>query len=138
MSPGATRSARLAYSALLRVIAPAYVARLWWRGRAEPLYREAIGERFGRYAGDSSAGCTILHEHGRGIGLQHGGDHFSRGRSRLSRSRGVTMSSWVWSFIPDMTGKPRAKREKAGAAAGLLGNLSPDGLAATPPPRPAE
>lgn len=61
MSPGATRSARLAYSALLRVIAPAYVARLWWRGRAEPLYREAIGERFGRYAGDPSAGWLWVH-----------------------------------------------------------------------------
>ena len=61
MSPSATRSARLAYSALLRVIAPAYVARLWWRGRAEPLYREAIGERFGRYAGDPSAGWLWVH-----------------------------------------------------------------------------
>jgi len=61
MSPGATRSARLAYSALLRVIAPAYVARLWWRGRAEPLYREAIGERFGRYRGDASAGWLWVH-----------------------------------------------------------------------------
>ena len=61
MNPNASRSARLAYSALLRVIAPAYVARLWWRGRAEPLYREAIGERFGRYGGAPSSGWLWVH-----------------------------------------------------------------------------
>jgi 3-deoxy-D-manno-octulosonic-acid transferase len=61
LNPNASRSARLAYSALLRVIAPAYVARLWWRGRAEPLYREAIGERFGRYGGAPSSGWLWVH-----------------------------------------------------------------------------
>jgi len=61
LNPNASRSARLAYSALLRVIAPAYLARLWWRGRAEPLYREAIGERFGRYHGTPSTGWLWVH-----------------------------------------------------------------------------
>ena len=33
------------YSALLRLATPAYLARLWWRGRREPLYRHALLER---------------------------------------------------------------------------------------------
>jgi 3-deoxy-D-manno-octulosonic-acid transferase len=45
------RLARLAYSALLQVLQPLYLLRLWWRGRREAAYRRAIGERFGRYAG---------------------------------------------------------------------------------------
>ena len=32
-------------STVLRPLAPAYLVRLWWRGRREPLYRHAIGER---------------------------------------------------------------------------------------------
>ena len=44
-------AARGIYSALLTLLTPAYVCRLWWRGRAEPLYRHAIGERLGHYAG---------------------------------------------------------------------------------------
>lgn len=31
------------------VILPVLPLKLWWRGRAEPGYREAVGERFGRY-----------------------------------------------------------------------------------------
>ncbi len=41
---------------------PAYVLRLWWRGRAEPLYRFAIGERFGFYgaaAGDAAESGAV-------------------------------------------------------------------------------
>lgn len=44
--------ARGIYSALLIVLAPAYRLRLAWRGRKEPGYNHAVGERFGRY--DSS------------------------------------------------------------------------------------
>ena len=55
MAPSAPRGAgrvpRALYTALLTLLAPAYRARLWWRGRAEPLYRVAVGERFGRYTG---------------------------------------------------------------------------------------
>jgi 3-deoxy-D-manno-octulosonic-acid transferase len=43
------RAARAAYTAVLWALQPAYLARLWWRGRAEARYREAIGERFGHY-----------------------------------------------------------------------------------------
>lgn len=35
---------------MLRWLTPVYLLRLWWRGRAEPLYRRAMFERLGRYA----------------------------------------------------------------------------------------
>ena len=41
--------ARAGYSLLLRLLTPAYLARLWWRGAREPLYRQAWGERLGLY-----------------------------------------------------------------------------------------
>jgi 3-deoxy-D-manno-octulosonic-acid transferase len=41
------RLARAAYSTLLRLATPVYLARLWWRGRQEPLYRSALGQRLG-------------------------------------------------------------------------------------------
>jgi 3-deoxy-D-manno-octulosonic-acid transferase len=41
--------ARVVYGNLLRALSPVYALRLWWRGRVEPPYRLAIGERFGRY-----------------------------------------------------------------------------------------
>jgi len=47
--------ARCAYSFLMRLLTPAYVLRLWWRGRAEPLYRHAMGERLGLYGAHGSA-----------------------------------------------------------------------------------
>ncbi|MFM9916893.1 MAG: 3-deoxy-D-manno-octulosonic acid transferase [Rhizobacter sp.] len=43
------RLARAAYSTLLWLAVPAFVLKLWFRGRAEPLYRFAIEERFGWY-----------------------------------------------------------------------------------------
>jgi 3-deoxy-D-manno-octulosonic-acid transferase len=55
------RAARGTYSAMLGLLKPAYVARLWWRGRAEPGYRHAIGERLGRYAEAPSAGWLWVH-----------------------------------------------------------------------------
>lgn len=55
------RAARCVYSVLLSVLSPAYVARLWWRGRREPLYRHALGERFGRYDDPASSGWLWLH-----------------------------------------------------------------------------
>ena len=38
---------RVLYTVLLWIGLPFVVARLWWRGRREPGYREAIAERFG-------------------------------------------------------------------------------------------
>jgi 3-deoxy-D-manno-octulosonic-acid transferase len=53
--------ARRAYSNLLRLLKPVYVLRLWWRGRAEPLYRHAIGERLGDYQGAPQSGAVWVH-----------------------------------------------------------------------------
>ena len=53
--------ARFVYGSLLRALSPVYALRLWWRGRAEPLYRQAIGERFGRYAGTAVPGAVWIH-----------------------------------------------------------------------------
>lgn len=41
--------AQAAYSVALRALLPLVLARLWWRGSREPLYRQSIGERLGRY-----------------------------------------------------------------------------------------
>ncbi|RQO55418.1 3-deoxy-D-manno-octulosonic acid transferase [Paucibacter sp. KBW04] len=46
----AQRSSRWAYSGLLSLLSPAYLLRLWRRGKAEPLYRQHLAERFGVYA----------------------------------------------------------------------------------------
>ena len=61
MSPFGQRAARAAYSALLVLLKPDYVLRLWWRGRAEPLYRHAVGERLGDYRGAPSQGWVWVH-----------------------------------------------------------------------------
>ena len=42
-------AARAGYSLLIRLAVPLYWLRLHWRGRREPLYAQAIGERFGFY-----------------------------------------------------------------------------------------
>ena len=43
------RAARGAYSTLLTIAQPLYWLRLWRRGKAEPLYRHRMAERFGHY-----------------------------------------------------------------------------------------
>ena len=47
MLPPETRLARLAYSTLLRLLMPAYLLRLWWRGAREPAYRQNLKQRMG-------------------------------------------------------------------------------------------
>jgi len=59
--PWRVRAARSLYSALLVLAQPLYLLRLWWRGRAEPMYREAIGERLGHYRDAPSSGWLWLH-----------------------------------------------------------------------------
>jgi 3-deoxy-D-manno-octulosonic-acid transferase len=49
------------YSLLTALLAPAVWVRLRWRGRKEPLYRTAIGERFGRYRGAQAHGWVWVH-----------------------------------------------------------------------------
>ncbi len=40
---------------------PLVVARLWWKGRRQPEYRQHVGERFGRYAVEPSSPCVWIH-----------------------------------------------------------------------------
>jgi 3-deoxy-D-manno-octulosonic-acid transferase len=53
--------AREAYSLLLRALMPAYLGRLWWRGRREPGYRLAWRERLGHGAGAAGPGRLWIH-----------------------------------------------------------------------------
>jgi 3-deoxy-D-manno-octulosonic-acid transferase len=53
--------ARSAYALLLRAALPLYFARLWWRGRREPAYRQFWGERLGVPAGPIVPGRLWLH-----------------------------------------------------------------------------
>ncbi|CAD5372235.1 3-deoxy-D-manno-octulosonic acid transferase [Rubrivivax sp. A210] len=53
--------ARSAYSLLLRLATPFYLARLWWRGRAEPVYRSHWIERLGGLDGTVPPGRLWLH-----------------------------------------------------------------------------
>ena len=46
--------ARSLYTLAWWTLLPFVPLRLWWRGRREPLYRRAMGERFGRYAHDAA------------------------------------------------------------------------------------
>jgi 3-deoxy-D-manno-octulosonic-acid transferase len=52
---------RVAYSTLLRALTPAYLLRLWWRGRREPLYRHALAERLGLGYRAAVPGALWLH-----------------------------------------------------------------------------
>jgi len=52
---------RTLYTLLLRLVLPLVLLRLWWRGRAEPLYREAVAERFGHYDGDRPEKLIWIH-----------------------------------------------------------------------------
>ncbi len=53
--------ARFAYSTLLRALTPAYLLRLWWRGRREPLYRQALAQRLGFGYVKTPRGALWLH-----------------------------------------------------------------------------
>jgi 3-deoxy-D-manno-octulosonic-acid transferase len=53
--------ARAAYALLLRIATPAYLARLWWRGRHEPPYRQQLGERLGYGSAAGEQGRLWLH-----------------------------------------------------------------------------
>ena len=53
--------ARQAYSWVLLLGTPAYLAKLWQRGGREPLYRHAMGERFGLHLPPIAPGALWLH-----------------------------------------------------------------------------
>ena len=60
-------AARLLYTLIGAAAAPLLPLRLWWRGRREPMYRTAIGERFGRYRGRAYA-TPVLWVHSVSLG----------------------------------------------------------------------
>ncbi len=49
------------YAAVLRLLMPLYLLRLWRRGAKEPLYRQALGERLGFYPGRTERGRVWIH-----------------------------------------------------------------------------
>lgn len=49
------------YTALWALALPLVVARLWWKGRRQPEYREHIAERFGRYSVRPPLRCAWIH-----------------------------------------------------------------------------
>ena len=53
--------ARTAYSTLLRLLTPAYLLRLWWRGRREPGYRLAVAQRLGLGYAPAEPGAVWVH-----------------------------------------------------------------------------
>lgn len=53
--------ARAAYSSLLRLLTPAYLLRLLWRGRREPGYRQALAERLAWGLKPQSPGALWVH-----------------------------------------------------------------------------
>jgi 3-deoxy-D-manno-octulosonic-acid transferase len=55
------RIARAAYSLLLRLVTPLYLLRVQWRGRREPLYASALGERLGLYRQAMTPGAVWVH-----------------------------------------------------------------------------
>jgi 3-deoxy-D-manno-octulosonic-acid transferase len=58
---GVSGSARSLYSTALRLLTPVLLLRYAWRGRAEPMYRHAMQERLGRYAGNNEPGALWVH-----------------------------------------------------------------------------
>ena len=50
-----------AYGGLMRLAIPAYLARLWWRGRREPGYRLALAERLALGGPVAAPGALWLH-----------------------------------------------------------------------------
>jgi 3-deoxy-D-manno-octulosonic-acid transferase len=52
---------RALYTVLLRLALPYLLLRLWWRGRAEPGYRDALPERFGIYRTDRAERLLWIH-----------------------------------------------------------------------------
>ncbi|HEX9301442.1 MAG TPA: glycosyltransferase N-terminal domain-containing protein, partial [Casimicrobiaceae bacterium] len=52
---------RALYTLLWYLALPLLPLRLWWRGRREPVYREHLGERFGRYRGAAHGPVLWVH-----------------------------------------------------------------------------
>lgn len=61
MSVGSITWARAIYAAALGLATPAYLARLLWRSRREPLYRRHLAERLGYASAPAAPGSLWIH-----------------------------------------------------------------------------
>ncbi|WP_227818197.1 lipid IV(A) 3-deoxy-D-manno-octulosonic acid transferase [Nitrogeniibacter aestuarii] len=61
MRPPRTPVAQHIYSSIWTLALPLVLARLWWKGRKQPEYRQHLGERFGRYAAEHLDRSLWLH-----------------------------------------------------------------------------
>ena len=52
---------RALYSAVLYMLLPFALVKLWWRGRREPGYRMRVGERFGQYRFEPGQAVLWIH-----------------------------------------------------------------------------
>ena len=52
---------RFLYTVALHLALPFALLRIWWRGRAEPGYRESVAERFGHYESDRPDRLVWVH-----------------------------------------------------------------------------
>lgn len=59
---------RLAYTLAWWILMPLVGARLWWRGRREPGYRQHVAERFGFYSGIDVIESPVLWIHAVSVG----------------------------------------------------------------------
>lgn len=57
-----------AYQQLMRVLILPLLAKLWWRGRREPLYRHAMRQRLGIYRGQRQPACGLMWLHAVSLG----------------------------------------------------------------------
>lgn len=69
------------YSLLMRLIVPLALARLWWRGRLEPGYREGLAERLGFHPGAAAnaAASPVAWVHAVSVGEARASAGFVRG-----------------------------------------------------------
>ena len=68
MAPALAGLVRRLYGLLWWLILPLVLARLWWRGRREPGYRQHVGERFGRAPASALPAMPTLWVHAVSVG----------------------------------------------------------------------
>lgn len=83
--------ARWVYSTGLRLAAPLYVGKLWWRGRHEPPYRSAWNERFATGGvGDGRSGRIWVHAVS--LGETRASEPLLNALRRLAPERGLLLT----------------------------------------------
>ena len=68
MAPALAGLVRRLYGLLWWLVLPLVLARLWWRGRQEPGYRQHVAERFGRAPAGSLSAMPTLWVHAVSVG----------------------------------------------------------------------